>query len=63
LSDLHHGQRTEIDYLNGTIAALGRKHKYSTPVNDTVVALIHALEANTKNGILHPSLQEPEGAS
>jgi 2-dehydropantoate 2-reductase len=58
LSDLHHARRTEIDFINGAIAALGRKHGMATPVNDTVITLIHALEANNAKGILHPGLQK-----
>ena len=62
LSDLHHGRRTEVDTLNGALAALGRKHRLPTPVNDTIVALVHALEINAGQGILHPSLQSSEEA-
>ena len=57
LSDLHHGRRTEIDFINGALSALGRKHRIATPVNDTIVSLVHALEAHGQKGILHPSLQ------
>jgi len=57
LSDLHHGRRTEIDFINGALTALGRKHKISMPVNETLISLAHALEANGQKGILHPSLQ------
>lgn len=60
LSDLHHGRRTEIDFLNGAITRLGDPHGIPTPVNDTVVAMVHALEENNRKGILHPSLQAPE---
>lgn len=61
LADLHHARRTEIDFINGALSALGKKHGIATPVNDTVIALIHALEENNKKGILHPSLQREEG--
>jgi 2-dehydropantoate 2-reductase len=57
LSDLHHGRRTEVDFINGALTALGRKHGVAMPVNDTLIAMIHALEANGLKGILHPSLQ------
>jgi 2-dehydropantoate 2-reductase len=63
LADLHHGRRTEIDYINGALAALGRKHRESTPVNDTLIAMVHALEENGKKGILHPSMQTSEDSS
>ncbi|MBN2346354.1 MAG: 2-dehydropantoate 2-reductase [Candidatus Aminicenantes bacterium] len=45
LQDFRRGRRSEIDFLNGAIAALGRKHGIPTPVNGYVTALIHALEA------------------
>ncbi len=57
LSDLRHARLTEIESLNGALTALGRKHGIPTPVNDTLVALIHAFEENGEQGILHPSLQ------
>ena len=60
LSDLRHGRRTEIDFINGALAAAGRKHQVATPVNDTLISLVHALEANGRKGILHPSMQGPE---
>jgi 2-dehydropantoate 2-reductase len=63
LADLHHGRRTEIDFINGALAALGRKHQLPTPVNDTVIGMIHALEANGQKGILHPSLQPTDDTS
>lgn len=54
LSDLNHARRTEIDSLNGALSALGRKHKIPTPVNDTLIAIIHAFEENSKKGLLQP---------
>jgi 2-dehydropantoate 2-reductase len=61
LADLHHGRRTEIDFINGALVALGRKHQLSMPVNETIIAMVHALEENGKKGILHPSLQPTDG--
>jgi len=55
LSDLDHGRRTEIDFINGAIAALGRKHKIATPVNDTLIRMIHAFEASTMNRLMQQS--------
>jgi 2-dehydropantoate 2-reductase len=43
------GKRTEIDFLNGKVVELGRKHHIPTPVNETLVCLIKFLEE--KNGI------------
>lgn len=37
--DLKKG-RTEIDFLNGKISQIGRKHKIFTPLNDFIVSLI-----------------------
>jgi len=36
------GRRTEIDYLNGFVAAEGRAVGVPTPFNDAVVAAFHA---------------------
>jgi 2-dehydropantoate 2-reductase len=44
--DLHKGQRTEIDAINGSISSLGRKHGIATPYNDMITSLIKALESN-----------------
>jgi 2-dehydropantoate 2-reductase len=41
LQDVMKGRRTEIDYLNGFVAAEGRRLGVPTPVNDAVVAQIH----------------------
>ena len=43
--DLIKGKRTEIDFLNGKIVELGRKHHIQTPLNETLVSLIKSLEA------------------
>ncbi len=45
LQDFRRGRPTEIVFLNGAIAELGRKHGIPTPVNGYITALIHALEA------------------
>ena len=44
LQRIRHGHRTEIDYLNGAIAALGKKHKVPTPINEHVAMLVKAKE-------------------
>lgn len=44
-TDLDRGRPTEIEYLNGAICRIGRKHHIPTPVNDLVVSLIHYIEA------------------
>ena len=42
--DIMKGKKTEIDFLNGRIVELGRRHRVSTPVNETLVHLIRFLE-------------------
>jgi len=47
--DIMKNKRTEIDFLNGKIVELGRKHHILTAVNETIVCLIKFLEE--KHGI------------
>ena len=42
--DMENGRLTEIDYLNGAISKLGKKHNILTPVCDAVTLMIHAKE-------------------
>jgi 2-dehydropantoate 2-reductase len=42
--DVMKGKKTEIDFLNGKIVELGRKHNIPTPVNETLVGLIKFME-------------------
>jgi 2-dehydropantoate 2-reductase len=42
--DILRGRKTEIDFLNGKITDLGRKHGVDTPANDVVVAFIRFME-------------------
>jgi len=44
LQDVENGRRTEIDAINGAVARLGRQVGVPTPVNETVAALIRALQ-------------------
>ena len=44
LQDLERGRRTEIDYLNGAVVALGKRLEIPTPVNVTITNLIKSLE-------------------
>ena len=46
--DLILGRRTEIDYLNGEIVRLGKKHHIATPVNSHIVELIKQSEIAQK---------------
>lgn len=45
--DLNHGQLTEVDYLNGAVAAAGKGLGVATPINDLIVELIHKVETGT----------------
>ena len=47
--DITKGKRTEIDFLNGKITELGKRHHIQTPVNETLVSFIKFLER--ENGI------------
>jgi len=40
----YRGRKTEIDFLNGKISDLGRKHGVDTPANDVMVAFIRFME-------------------
>jgi len=46
--DIMKRKKTEINFLNGKIVELGRKHGIPTPVNDTLVCLIRFLEVRGK---------------
>lgn len=40
--DLERGRAPEVDWLNGEISALGRRHGIATPANDRIIALVKA---------------------
>lgn len=44
LQDLEAHRVTEVDVVNGGVAAKGDEHGIDTPLNDGVVALVHAME-------------------
>jgi 2-dehydropantoate 2-reductase len=44
LQDLDAGRTTEVDVVNGGVAGRGRELGIPTPLNDGVVALVHAME-------------------
>ncbi len=46
LQDLEARRQTEIDFLNGGIARLGRELGVATPAHDTITALIKGVEAS-----------------
>ena len=47
LQDLRRGRTTEIDYLNGAVAAVGAQHGIDCPVNSALTAIIKAMEARS----------------
>ena len=47
--DILNSRPTEIDYINGMVAKLGRKHGIPTPVNDILTAYAKALESKYTN--------------
>jgi 2-dehydropantoate 2-reductase len=49
LQDLEAGRLTEIDVINGGVAAHGRAHGVPTPLNDFAVALVHAMERGERS--------------
>jgi 2-dehydropantoate 2-reductase len=46
--DLRRGKPTEIDYINGEIMQRGSRHGLPTPLNQAMVALVHAASARAK---------------
>ncbi len=44
LQDVEAGRRTEIDYLNGAVVRMGRRHGIATPFNDAVASLLRSRE-------------------
>jgi len=49
LQDLEQGRATEVDVVNGGVAARARAHGIATPVNDRVVELVHAMERGERS--------------
>ena len=49
LQDLRRGRQTEIDYMNGAVAALGADHDVPCPVNRALTAIIKAMEAQSRS--------------
>lgn len=44
LQDVEAGRETEVDLFAGTVVAMGREYGVPTPVNDTLLALIKAID-------------------
>jgi 2-dehydropantoate 2-reductase len=49
LQDLRRGHPTEIDYMNGAVAALGAEHGLPCPVNQGLTDIIKAMEAQSRS--------------
>jgi 2-dehydropantoate 2-reductase len=47
--DLLQGRPTEIDYMNGAVAALGAEHGVPCPVNRALTAIIKAMETQARS--------------
>ena len=53
LQDIRRGIKTEVDVINGGVASAGRSTGMSTPLNDSVVAIVHRYE----RGELQPGFE------
>jgi 2-dehydropantoate 2-reductase len=53
LQDIEAGRRTEIDYLNGAVLKMGRSCGIDTPINETVLSLIQAMERRAPSRLRH----------
>jgi 2-dehydropantoate 2-reductase len=49
LQDLAKGRRTEIDFLNGAVVAMGARYGIPTPINDTLTSMIRFRESLPQN--------------
>jgi 2-dehydropantoate 2-reductase len=61
LQDLRRGRSTEIDYMNGAVAALGAQHDVPCPVNHALTTIIKAMEAQPLS-LLPKKMLEPQPA-
>lgn len=46
LQSIRKGEPTEIDYLNGEVISLGKRHDIPTPINTKIVELVHQVAKN-----------------
>lgn len=59
--DLLRGRPTEIDYMNGAVAALGDEHGVACPVNRALTAIIKSMEARS-HSLLPEKMLETQSA-
>lgn len=65
LQDLDRGRPTEVDEFNGVLVARGAAHGVPTPLNATLVEMVHAIERGTRTSRvenIEPLLAIAEGA-
>lgn len=46
--DVINGKKTEIDFLNGRIVEMGKKHNIPTPVNESLYAIVKFIESRNE---------------
>jgi 2-dehydropantoate 2-reductase len=44
LQDIEAGRKTEVDIFAGKVVEMGKSHGIPTPVNQTLLSIIHVLE-------------------
>jgi len=44
--DIENSRPSEIDYINGAVVLLAKKHGVPVPVNETLVTLVHAVQSH-----------------
>ena len=49
--DIENNRPSEIDYINGAVVNLGKQHHVPVPVNETLVTLVHGLQAHYLNPV------------
>ena len=51
LQDFERGRKTEVDFINGYVATVGRAYGVPVPLNAAIAGLIHQIE----QGVFRPS--------
>jgi len=50
LQDIESGKKTEIDFINGAIAKIGKRHRVKTPLNSMLTVLVKGMEKRLSAG-------------